>query len=535
METPAPGATSGEHQRAGAYAWYVLIVLFLVYVLNFVDRQILSILAPWIKKDLNLTDADIGFLYGTAFGVFYALFGIPLGRLADSWHRVRLMSIGLALWSAMTALSGFTRTGIELAGARIGVGVGEATASPCAYSLISDWFPKRLRATALAIYSSGLYVGAGLSLFIGGLIVDKWNAAWPHGGAPLNLAGWQAAFLAVGVPGLIVALLVATLKEPLRGQSEGLVAPPHPAPFRGFVEELLAVIPPFTLIGAARGGIRPLTINLVALLIVIATVFGLVALEAGWTGPMTPLRRSALVQWGAVGIGAYAVFSWASALRRRDPPTFALIVGSPAFIAVVLAYGLNAFLAYAIAAFAPMLAIQKFGMSAAEVGLLIGLPASLAGFLGITIGGRISDKLRETNPSGRIILVLFGAIAPIPAVFLAFTATDKTMMLLMLPLGQLLATPALGAAAATTQDLVLPRMRGTATAAFFIGTTLIGLSLGPYLAGRVSVLTGDLSTGVLSLLAAAPIAITAAILAYRWLPAAEASRQDRARAAGEPL
>lgn len=129
--------------KASPYAWYVLFVLFLVYALNFIDRQILTILAPHIRKDLGLSQADIGFLYGTAFGVFYALFGIPLGRLADNWHRVRLMTIGLALWSSMTALSGLASNGLQLAAARIGVGVGEATASPSAYSLISDWFPKR--------------------------------------------------------------------------------------------------------------------------------------------------------------------------------------------------------------------------------------------------------------------------------------------------------------------------------------------------------------------------------------------------------
>jgi MFS family permease len=226
------------------YAWYVLTILVFVYILNFVDRQILSILAEDIKRDLNLTDADLGFLYGTAFGVFYALFGIPLGRLADSWHRVRLMTIGLSVWSTMTAVSGFARSGVELAGARFGVGIGEATASPCAYSIISDYFPKEKRATALAIYSSGLYLGGGLSLFLGGLIVKSWNAAYTSATAPLGLAGWQAAFLVVGLPGLLLALLISTLKEPKRGQADGIFTPPNPHPFRGFFEELITVIPP---------------------------------------------------------------------------------------------------------------------------------------------------------------------------------------------------------------------------------------------------------------------------------------------------
>ena len=272
-----PPSTPGDAPKTPVYAWYVLGVLFFVYVLNFIDRQIISILAEDIKRDLNLRDEDLGFLYGTAFGVFYALFGIPLGRLADNWHRVRLMTLGLALWSTMTALSGFARSGTALAGARIGVGIGEASASPSAYSLISDWFPKRLRATALAIYSAGLYVGGGISLGIGVLIVRGRNEAYPAGG-PLALTGWQAAFLIVGMPGLMLALLVATLREPVRGQSEGLPAPPpHPAPFTAFLQELVTIVPPLTLIGAAQGGTRAFLTNITGLAVIAGLVSALVA------------------------------------------------------------------------------------------------------------------------------------------------------------------------------------------------------------------------------------------------------------------
>src|SRR5215212_2806248 len=198
---PEPAAATAR-TRIGAYAWYALFVLVLVYVVNFIDRQIISILAQDIKHDLKVDDAQIGFLYGTAFAVFYALFGIPLGRLADSWYRGRLIAVGLGLWSSMTVLSGFASSFGMLATARIGVGIGEASASPAAYSMISDSFPKERRATALSIYSSGLYIGGALSLPIGGLIISRWNSAFPDpAAAPLGLVGWQAAFLAVGLPG----------------------------------------------------------------------------------------------------------------------------------------------------------------------------------------------------------------------------------------------------------------------------------------------------------------------------------------------
>ena len=273
--------------KVPSYSWYALGVLVLVYVLNFIDRQILSILANDIKADLGVADDYLGFLYGTAFAVFYALFGIPLGKLADSWKRVRLMAVGLTLWSAMTALSGFAKNAGTLTAARIGVGVGEATASPSAYSLISDWFPARLRATALAIYSSGLYIGGGISIWIGALVVENWNAAYPDGG-PLGLAGWQAAFLSVGIPGLLLALWVMTLREPVRGAIDGMPTPENPHPFKGFVEELLQVIPPFTLLGAARRGMGALAINVVAAIGFGALAMGLSRLTAGATFPALP-------------------------------------------------------------------------------------------------------------------------------------------------------------------------------------------------------------------------------------------------------
>ncbi len=520
---PEEATASSGSDTVPAYSWYALGVLVLIYVLNFIDRQILSILANDIKADLGVEDDYLGFLYGTAFAVFYALFGIPLGKLADSWKRVRLMSLGLALWSTMTALSGFAKNATTLTVARIGVGVGEATASPSAYSLISDWFPARLRATALAIYSSGLYIGGGISLLIGGLIVENWNAAYPDGG-PLGLVGWQAAFLSVGLPGLVLALWVLTLREPVRGAIDGLPTPEEPAPFRGFVQELFQVIPPFTVFGAASRGAGALVVNLLGA----AFFAGLAWALWRWTGVFE--------QWLFLGVGYYAVFSWAMGLRARDLPTFKLTWGSPAFLCVVLGYGTVAFTAYAASYWGAPYAERALGVDKTDLGWFLGAPAAVAGFLGVIIGGRLADFLLERRPEGRVWVILFGLVTPLPAMWLAYTTDDVVLFYIGAFLAQMLSAAALGAAAASSQALVLPRMRGLATATFFLSTTLIGLGLGPFMAGYVSATNGDdLSFGVLSTLIAAPFGFVLLIAALRLVPQAAASVVERARAAGEPV
>jgi len=520
---PAPA------NQASSYSWYVLFVLVVVYILNFIDRQILSILAVDIKADLGLKDSDLGFLGGAAFAVFYALFGIPLGRLADNWSRVKLLSIGLTLWSTMTALSGFAYNKLTLTFARMGVGVGEATASPTAYSLISDYFPKRQKATALAIYSSGLYLGGGISLFIGAAIVEAWNRTYP-GGGPMGLVGWQAAFLAVGIPGLLVALWVATLREPVRGAMDGVTSPSSPTPFREFGKDLSMIVPPLTLYSAWQRGLAALAINIGFAVAVAAFAWWMIQLTGN------------LPQWSAVALGYYAVFSWASALRAHDPATFRLIWGTPAFICTTLGYGLVSLAAYALGFWSAPYAETVLGLPKQELALILGANGAVSGFLGVIIGGRIADTLRAKNPAGRILMVMFGVVAPVIPIWIGYTTENAVLFYAMNFLAGMFGATALGAAAATTQDLVLPRMRGTATAAFFLGTTLVGLSFGPYMVGQISDLTGtmvdgkvvgDLRTGILSLIAVAPIALGLLIYAYRAVPRAEATIVERA--AGEPL
>src|SRR5262249_49422675 len=213
---PAIRSGETEEQRLG-YAWYVVFVLMVCFTLSFVDRQILSLLVDSIKQDLGVSDTRIGLLQGVAFALFYTLLGLPLGRLADRRSRRNLIIAGIVVWSLMTALCSIARSFWALFFARMGVGVGEATLAPAAFSLIADYFPIKRLGTALSIYSMGIFIGSGLALIVGGTVVSA-VTGMPSTHVPIigTIASWRLTFLIVGLPGILIGMLVYSVKEPPR-------------------------------------------------------------------------------------------------------------------------------------------------------------------------------------------------------------------------------------------------------------------------------------------------------------------------------
>jgi len=189
-----------------SYKSFVLVMLTITYVFNFIDRQILTVLQESIKKELLLSDTHLGFLSGLAFAAFYVTVGIPVARLSDKYNRRTIISISLGLWSAMTALCGAAANFVHLLLARIGVGVGESGSSPAAHSMISDYFSERRRATALSVYSTGIYIGILVGASLGGWLDQEY--------------GWRVAFLMLGIPGVLFALIFFFIvKEPARNRN----------------------------------------------------------------------------------------------------------------------------------------------------------------------------------------------------------------------------------------------------------------------------------------------------------------------------
>lgn len=209
------------------YKWFVLIVLTIVYVFNFADRQILIILQEGIKEDLQLSDTQLGLLTGLGFALLYTTLGIPIAKLADKYNRKNILAFSLGFWSLMTVLSGRALNFFQLLLTRIGVSAGEAGGMPPSHSIISDYFPEKERGTAFSIYSMGVPIGILLGFIVAGSIASQY--------------GWRVAFYALGIPGILLAILLYFIvKEPIRGQIDGRVENIKDPTFKEVIGELFS-------------------------------------------------------------------------------------------------------------------------------------------------------------------------------------------------------------------------------------------------------------------------------------------------------
>ncbi|MGZ8347395.1 MAG: MFS transporter [Allosphingosinicella sp.] len=530
----------------GRAAWTALILVVLVQALSLLDRQVLAILVPRIREDLGVGDAEMGLLYGTVFALFYAVFSLPLGRLADGWVRTKLLAYSVLGWSVMTALAGFANGFGLLAISRLGVGIGEASAQPAGMSLLSDSFPKKRRGMISAAMAIAVALGLGAALWIGGTIADVWDARWPGAvGAPLGFKGWQAAFIGAALPGFVLTVLLLRLPEPVRGAADG-IAPPHdPHPFRASARTLAEILPftVWTNVARQRAAARIWATNLAGLALIVA---GVIALTA-WTDSLRALNPVALriagwdltgnaLQWIVSGFGAYVLLNWLQSLQLDDRPTFVAIARSPAMILLITVAALQTIINYGVMAWTPAYLIQHYGVSPANVGLQFGSLITVLGIAGPLIAGPLSDWMESRRPGSRLYVTLASlVVSPFFAVW-TYWAEDLTTFYLRFVAFSLTLTMWLPPIYAGFIDLVLPRMRGMVTSFYILSMTILGLGLGPYAVGLISDRNGgDLGAAIVTLFwLSPPIALLTAILAWRF-PRDVDLLIERTRAAGEPV
>ena len=399
-----------------AYRWYVVFVLFLVGVFNFMDRQILSILLEPIKQDLKASDAAMGLLTGFAFVSFYALASLPIARAADSYSRRNIIALGLTFWSVMTALSGFVMSFSQLALARVGVGVGEAAATPGSLSLISDLFPPKRRSAALSFFAVSTPIGL-MSAFI-------------FGGRLNTAIGWRSTLLCVGLPGLLLALIVfLTLKEPERGTAEDI------------------------------------------------------ALDN---------------------------------LNYDVRATLAYLWNSRSLRYVTLGATLSSFAAWALFAWGPSFLFRVHKMPTDVSGIWLGLAAGLSGIAGTLCGGIVTQKLARLDERWlmRIPAITNACGAPFMLLFLSLPGATSAVAMFF---GVTFFGPAMiGPLSTVIQGVAKVRMRAFAPALISLIFNLVGVGLGPVVAGVLSDLLAPRfgSASLRYALMIAPVGLVAAALAF---------------------
>lgn len=519
--------------------WYALALVALTNAMSLLDRQILAILAPAIKKDLSIGDAEMGLLYGTVFALFYALFSLPVGRLADGWVRTRLLGISIAFWSAATALGGLAGSFATLALSRLGVGIGEAATQPAGTSLIYDYWPKPRRGFVMAVLASAIALGLGGSLVLGGVAAQAWTERYAGTAAPFGLKGWQFAFLVASAPGFVLALFLLRLREPERGVMDGLPSAPDPRPFAASLGLLGSVLPGLHWIGMIRrGGDRGMVLrNLAGLAAIVVLMAGLTRVSMA-VSPRPPFVIGGLainphaLQWTVIGFGVFVIVNLVQGMRLSDPQAHRVITRSPTLIMAIAVGTLQSAINYGMMAFNPTFLIQSYGLSMRETALQFGMVSAGMGIVGPLLWGPLSDRLHRRYPGGgRAGVALFAmAVSPLLS-FWVYTAPAAGAFYGRFVLYSVVLTGWMPPLYAILYDQVLPRMRGLTASLYLLAMTILGMGIGPYVVGLLSDATGNLRASMLSINAVAVPIVVLMLLIARRAARDEAALLERAGAA----
>lgn len=451
-------------QRTG-YRYYVLAVLILVYMLNFLDRQIIGILAAPLKAHFGLSDSEFGLLGGIAFASVYSTLAIPLAWLADRMSRVWIITGALAIWSGFTALCGMAGSFTQLFLFRMGVGVGEAGGVAPAYSLVADYFPKEQRARALAAYAFGIPLGTAAGTLVGGVLAANY--------------GWQTAFITVGLLGLLVApLLRLTVRDPKRG---GLDAPAVAA------ETLVSAAAPPPAQETRLGG-------RVANLILLAGLGLLGAAAASYLG-LFP-GRTILMAFAGGLLTVIGISVW---IARA---TATVLFAKPSFWFLALGAASSSVCGYGVAGWLPSFFMRSFELTLLETSWYYAGIALVGGIIGIWGGGVVADRMGRSSKAAYPMTPAIAFLISAPCFILAMNSgwlIDQIMpgaggnslqaltvafFIFLIPTGLNLVW--LGPITAAIQHLVAPPMRTTASALFLLLNNLLGIAVGFYYFGWMS-------------------------------------------------
>jgi MFS family permease len=372
----------------------------------------------------------------------------------------------------------------------------------------------------MSIYLTGTFIGSALSMIIGGYVLQNWQSGC--GSITFlnacSIAGWKAALLIVGIPGLVLALLILTIREPPR--KDAREAPP----FRFILGEFANALPPFTLGSAYRAGGRPGLVR--NLQLACAIVVG--------CGAMIWLT-SDVAQWVAVAIGLYSITTWAQIQSMKDRPLFKLTFGDPTFVSAMAASALFACAGAGTSIWTVPYAIRSFDLTPDKVGLYIGVINLVGAIVGVLFGGWLADVWKQRDLRAPLWIMAISAVCNLVGVVVLLSVKDVESFLLTRAVLAVLGAMWGGSTAAMIQDLVIPRMRGSASASFTLVSIVIASGLGPYWAGKISALSGSLMTGMLSLLVLVPVGLMLLSFAAKRMPNEDATaRMAKAVAAGEP-